>query len=1070
MVNPQQERLGITLVGDSGKAGSLPCSRVIEPSTPVAINGGTPLTDGKISKRLREAGFNDESIKRRDKAALIAYIAKLEAEIFDHQYHMGLLILERKEWASKYEQVKASADEAEINYKREQAARSTALTEARRREESLKKALGVEKECMANIEKTLHEMRAESAEMKIAAESKMTEAESMVEDTQKKYTDVETKLHVAESLQAEASRYHRAAERKLQEIEAREDELRRRLISFNSDCDAKEKEISLERALLCERQRVLQEGQDQLLDGQALLNQREEYIFERSQELSRREKEMEALKENIENKYRSLNEEKFNLDLKMTALLKREEASIERETLLTKKEKELLILQEKLASKEYDEIQRLTIKNEISLRKRKSDFEAELEVKRKQMEDKIETKRRGYELRVVDLKQKEELIQEKEHDLEVQLRALVEREQEVTEGSKVLEKKEKELIEAKKEAELEKIRLEKEREEINKMRLDLQNSIDSLENRKKKVEQSQEKLEAKNSEREELLVLEMTLKEEIDAFRAQKLQLMTQADELKAEKAKFETEWELIEEKRIELQKEAECVAKEREMISKLLKEEHDSLKLEKDAFQDQLKNDVASLSCEREAFISKMEREHSEWFSKIQQERADFVLDIEIQKKELESCIDKRREEIENYLREMEEAFEQEKSRELRNISSLKEIVTKEWEAVALEMKRLDNERKEINLDRKRREKEWAEISNAIEELQTQRGKLKKQRELLHVDREAIQIQIQHLEKLEDLKIGPENVVSNSEQGDPKCSGRRFPAKKCSYPPSTLQVADQKPHLSKEAICEASELELFSKHGSHNNSSSSSSPLSWLKQCAELIFKHSPEKPAVKHGERILVSEFEDANLKLLEINSSQITKKIVSAQLENIEDLRQRENDRAEKKMNGTQPVASVLKEPKVILEVLAVSKDGRGPHNLASECGTDTAGNDVVSVSKEDKLAGRKRPQNASSYDHDFGELEENNKKQRQHKCAAATPSATSTTPLSPDENNDIENLAEQVKGVCDVFLEDQVLELDDSLRGEGLQRHGKQNLSQSEVMRNSHMLNDHVKSKPENGGKD
>ncbi|XP_042484737.1 protein CROWDED NUCLEI 4-like [Macadamia integrifolia] len=1105
MESSQQERLAIILGGTSSKARSPPGSRVLEPSTPVARNGGTgtPLADETIWKRLREAGFDEDSIKRRDKAALIAYVAKLEAEIYDYQYQMGLLILERKEWVSKYEQVKASADAAEINHKREQAARSTALAEAMFREETLKKALGVEKECIANIEKTLHEMRAELSETKIAAESKMAQAQSMIEHAQKKDTEAETKLHAAEALQAERSRYDRAAERKLQEVEAREDELRRRLISFYSDRDAKEKEISLERKSLCESQRVLKQGQDQLLDGQALLNQREEYILGRSQELNCREKELDTLKENIENKYRAFNEGKSNLDLKMTALSKREEAVIEREALLSNKEKELLILHEKLASKEYDEIQRLIAKNEIALAKRKSDFETELEVKRKQMEDEIETKRRGYELREVDLNQKEELIQEKEDDLEVHSRALIEREQDLAERSKLLEEKEKSLNKAEKEVELEKISMEKEREEINNMRLDLQKSIDSLENKRKQVQEAQEKLEAMKSERAELLILEMKLKEEIDCIRAQKLELMTEADELKAEKAKFETEWEMIDEKREELRKEAERIAEEREAVSKLLKEERDSLKLEKDALQDQLKNDVESISSEHQTFISKMEHEHSEWFSKIQQERADFVLDIEMQKKELESRIDKRREEIENYLREREEAFEEEKARELRHLSSLKERVTKELEDIALEMKRLENDRIEINLDREQREREWADIRNAIEELQIQREKLKNQRVLLHADREAIHIQIQHLKKLEDVKIASENVASDMHLGDFKNSRRRFPAKKCLNIPTTLQITEEKSHLSKEAICDASKLGLLCKQEAYNISPPSSTPLSWLKRCTELIFKHYPEKPAVKHGEQMLASEFKDANLNLLESEYSQNTQKNLLAQLENIEDLRSTENDSTEKKLNRTHPLASVLEEDKVILEVPAVSKDGRGTHNLASACGTDVAENCVDSVSEECHPPGRKRLLNASSYDHVDTELKkmQNNKKRRQQKGASETPCVTSMRPVSLDENYCIEHSAEQEKGVClqnqvpafnpdgpqggepekqanyhrvgnDIsscglktqkrIHEETLLDADEEL----LRQH---NLSQSEVMRSSPKLNDQVKSKQENGGK-
>lgn len=64
---------------------------------------------------------------------------------------MGLLILERKELVSKYEQVKASSDSAEIAYKREEAKRSSALAEARKRELNLEKLLGIQKECVANV-------------------------------------------------------------------------------------------------------------------------------------------------------------------------------------------------------------------------------------------------------------------------------------------------------------------------------------------------------------------------------------------------------------------------------------------------------------------------------------------------------------------------------------------------------------------------------------------------------------------------------------------------------------------------------------------------------------------------------------------------------------------------------------------------------------------------------------------------------------------------------------------------------------------------------------------------------
>ncbi|CAN0864978.1 Protein CROWDED NUCLEI 4 [Linum grandiflorum] len=56
--------------GGSGRALSLTPGARIKPVS----------DDSTIWKRLKEAGFDEDSIQRRDKAALISYIAKLETE------------------------------------------------------------------------------------------------------------------------------------------------------------------------------------------------------------------------------------------------------------------------------------------------------------------------------------------------------------------------------------------------------------------------------------------------------------------------------------------------------------------------------------------------------------------------------------------------------------------------------------------------------------------------------------------------------------------------------------------------------------------------------------------------------------------------------------------------------------------------------------------------------------------------------------------------------------------------------------------------------------------------------
>lgn len=99
---------------------------------------------------------------------------------------------------------------------------------------------------------------------------------------------------------------------------------------FLSCCsfEAKEKEIQLERQSLSERQIVMQQSQERLLDGQALLNQRDEYIFNKTQELKRFEKELDELKQNIDKERAVLNEEKNVLVLKASSLSAREEVNL----------------------------------------------------------------------------------------------------------------------------------------------------------------------------------------------------------------------------------------------------------------------------------------------------------------------------------------------------------------------------------------------------------------------------------------------------------------------------------------------------------------------------------------------------------------------------------------------------------------------------------------------------------------------------------------------------------------------------------------------------------------------
>ncbi|XP_031390369.1 protein CROWDED NUCLEI 1 [Punica granatum] len=958
-------------------------------------------------------------------------VSQLEKELFEYQYNMGLVLIEKKEWTAEYERLKEVLAETKDALKREQTAHLIAMSEVEKREDDLRKALGVEKQCVSDLEKALREMRSEYAEIKFTADSKLAEANAIVASIDEKSLEFEAKMHSAEAKLAEISRKSSEIERKQQDLEAREADLQKKRLSFITEREAHESNFSKQREDLLEWERKLRESEERIGDRQRILNQREERANEKDKIYKQKEKDLEDVQKMIDEATSTLKQKEDDISSRVSKLAIREKEYEALQKNLEMKEKELLVLEETLKEREQVEIQKLLDEHNEILDAKKREFELEIEQKRKSVDEELGNK--GFELqkKEAEINHKEEKLAKKEQALEKKSEKLKEKEEDFQSKLKDLKERERLLRSEEKNLEAEKKQLLVEKEELVNLKTRLEKIRADNEEQLLKIRKEKDQLKVTEEERSEYVRLQWELRQEIEKCRVQKEMLLKEAEDLKQQKEMFEKEWEVLDEKKAEVEKGLKDLSQEKEKFQKLKEAEEERLQKKLLETEEEIKRELENLNLAKETSAARLEHEKSVLTEQIQSERSQMLRDFELKKKELESDMQKKLEEQENDLCYRKKLFEEEKERELGNISYLRELARREMEEMKQERLVMGKEREEFSANKKHLEEEQTEIRRDIDKLMVLSQKMKEQREKFNKERQRF---ISFVEKQSSCsncgECTREFVVS-----DMQCLSE---IENLDIPQSKFAVVYHKEGFSKDQEAIEGQKSDASPHQVGSRTPVSAGTMSWLRKCTSKIFNFSPGKKDEFHPvqnltlegtvpvdqasaeEQSKVSGENDIEVSLAAVSASEDVQRLPSGQeilvdeQSNVNiaedshpsDLRSGKHEvrkRGRARVDRTRTMKQVVKDAEAILgEGLETNERRRQNGNAEESAHTNLDSREESSLAERGKRGNGRKRTRASHHDGDETEGHSDSVTGNQQRKRRQKPAAAGQPPVEPRYN--------------------------------------------------------------------